>query len=105
MAGTAGDRTPWGEAPLRTEAVLRSFLDADGRLLVIPVKHAKRLVVLDYLAQMFEPGERYPELEVNRRLRGVHDDVATLRRYLVEEGFLDRESGVYWRIGGTVADL
>jgi hypothetical protein len=105
MAGTGGDRIPLGEALLRREAVLRSFLDAEGRLLVIPAKHTKRLVVLDHLAQLFEPGERYPELEVNRRLRGVHDDVAALRRHLVEEGFLDREAGVYWRIGGTVADL
>ena len=106
MAGTVvfmgGDRVPLDEALLRREAVLKAFLDTDGRLTSIPVKQAKRLVVLDHLAQLFEPGERYPELEVNRRLRAVHDDVAALRRYLVEEGFLDRESGVYWRIGGTV---
>jgi hypothetical protein len=101
----AGDRIPLGEALLRREAVLRAFLDADGRLLGIPAKHAKRLVVLDHLAQLFEPGERYPEVEVNLRLRAAHEDVAALRRYLVEEGFLDREGGIYWRIGGTVANL
>ena len=105
MAGTGGDRIRSGEALSHGQAVLRAFVDGDGRLLSIPAKHAKRLVVLDHLAQLFEPGERYPELEVNRRLRAVHDDVAALRRYLVEEGFLDREAGVYWRIGGTVPDL
>jgi hypothetical protein len=82
--------------------VLRSFLDQDGRLRSIPAKHSKRLVVLDHLAQRFEPGERYPEVEVNRRLREAHPDVAALRRHLVEEGFLDREGGVYWRTGGSV---
>jgi hypothetical protein len=60
--------------------------------------------VLDRLAQLFEPGERYPETEVNRRLRGAHDDVAALRRYLVDVGFLSRDGGVYWRTGGTVED-
>ena len=85
----------------RQDAVLRAFFDADGRLTIIPARHAKRLVVLDHLAQRFEPGERYSELEVNDRLRAAHDDVAALRRYLVDEGFLTREGGVYWRSGGS----
>jgi hypothetical protein len=87
---------------LNTAAILRSFFDADGRLLTVPAKRGKRLVVLDHLAQRFEPGERYPETEVNNRLREVHDDVAALRRYLVDEGFLSREVGIYWRSGGSV---
>ena len=44
----------------------------------------------------------YPEAEVNDVLRRYHDDYAALRRYLVDEGFLTREAGVYWRSGGTV---
>jgi hypothetical protein len=84
---------------------LRPFFDPEGRLITVPAKRAKRLLVLDRLAQLFEPGERYAEQEVNRRLRSAHDDVAMLRRYLVDEGFLDREGGVYWRIGGSVEDI
>ena len=82
--------------------MLRTFLAADGRLRVMPARRAKRLAVLDHLAQLFEPGVRYPEVEVNRRLRAVHDDVAMIRRYLIDEGFLGRENGSYWRVGGTV---
>jgi hypothetical protein len=82
--------------------VLRVFLGPDGRLVRIPAKHTKRLVVLDLLAQEFVPGERYSEVEVNNRLRPFHDDVAALRRYMVENLFLAREAGVYWRTGGTV---
>ena len=92
------------DALRRREKVLCTFFDDAGRLTSIPVKHAKRLVVLDHLAQLFEPGERYPESEVNRRLRGAHEDVAALRRYLVDEGFLSRDGGIYWRTGGTVED-
>jgi hypothetical protein len=46
---------------------------------------------------------RYPEREVNGILGGFDDDWATLRRFLVDEGFLSREAGVYWRSGGSVA--
>ena len=82
------------------------MLDAfvrDGRITSIPAAHAKRLVVLDWLAQDFEPGRRYPEREVNAHPRAPPPDTAALRRYLVDERLLDRAAGEYWRIGGTVA--
>ncbi len=82
-------------------AVLRTFI-RDGRLQQIPMARAKRLIVLEHLAAAFEPGVRYPEAEVNAILRAWHDDHAALRRYLVDEGLLSRESGVYWRSGGPV---
>ena len=66
----------------------------------MPAKRSRRLVVLDHVAQVFEPGRRYPEREVNVLLRAFYDDYAALRRYLVDEGFLAREDGEYWRSGG-----
>lgn len=86
-----------------TEKVLRVFVK-DGRLTAIPVKHSKRMVVLDWLSQSFEPGRRYSEQMVNLILGQRHPDTAALRRYLVDAGFLDRQSGEYWRSGGTVPD-
>jgi hypothetical protein len=84
------------------ERVLGAFLTGDGRLHTIPSKHAKLLVVLDHLAQSFEPGRTYPEQVVNETLTRFHPDYAALRRYLVENGFLTRQDAVYWRSGGTV---
>lgn len=84
-----------------TAAVLRAFF-VNGRLRTVPAKHSKRLVVLDRLARVFEPGVRYPETEVNARLQAFHPDYALLRRYLVDEGFMARDHGVYWRTGGSV---
>jgi hypothetical protein len=81
--------------------VLQHFLAADGRLKTIPTKHSKLMVVLDHLAQAFEPGTTYPEAKVNEILQRVHPDYAALRRYLVENGFMTREDNVYWRSGGT----
>jgi hypothetical protein len=88
-----------GAGPGQVE-VLRRFL-VDGRLRSIPVQRGKRLVVLDFLAQRFEPGRVYPEREVNAVLGRFHPDYAALRRYLVDEDFLERREGFYWRVGGT----
>jgi len=87
--------------PQREAAVLRAFL-RDGRLERLPVARSKRLVVLDHVSHAFELGVRYPEREVNTILRAFHPDHAALRRNLVDEGYLSREAGVYWRSGGTV---
>ncbi|MCW2705077.1 MAG: hypothetical protein JWQ37_3072 [Blastococcus sp.] len=91
---------PLSEDPAE-DAVLSAFV-RNGRLVSIPAQHSKRRVVLEHLVRVFEPGVRYPEREVNVLLGVWHADVAALRRYLVDEGLLTRESGVYWRSGGWV---
>jgi hypothetical protein len=90
------------EEPAEIARVLRSFV-RDGRLVSIPSVHSKRLIVLDWITQRFEPGRRYPESRVNLMLAQIHPDTAALRRYLVDEEFLSRENGEYWRSGGTYA--
>lgn len=91
------------EGPPEVARVLDAFV-RDGRLVSIPAARAKRLVVLDRLAQEFEPGRRYSEQMVNLMLGKWHADTAALRRYLVDEDFLDRADGRYWRSGGSVLD-
>jgi hypothetical protein len=83
------------------EAVVGRFIK-NGRLVIMPSKRGKLRLVLDHIAQDFEPGRTYPEPEVNEVLERYHHDYAALRRYLVDEDFLTREGGVYWRTGGTV---
>lgn len=102
-AGAATERhvIDHGATDPGTAAVLRVFLP-EGRLEQIPAARSKRLVVLDHIARVFEPGVRYAERDVNTLLTAFHPDYAALRRYLVDEGFLAREAGYYWRSGGTV---
>lgn len=83
------------------DAVLSAFV-RDGRLVSIPAQHSKRRVVLEHLVRVFDAGVRYPEREVNALLAVWHPDTAALRRYLVDEGLLSREAGLYWRSGGWV---
>lgn len=92
---------PTGDAPEDVAKVLRTCF-REGRLVRIPTKRAEKAIVLDRLAQEFDVGVRYRERQVNAILRRFHDDVAALRRYLVDEEFLDRAAGEYWRAGGTV---
>ena len=68
-----------------------------ARLETMPAKMPERSAVLAYLAQSFEPGRDYAEAEVNLLLARVHDDFATLRRYLIDEGLLRRARGIYRR--------
>jgi hypothetical protein len=86
---------------LDSEPDLRPFV-AGGRIVAMPAKRARRLLLLDCVAQEFEPGRQYREAEVDEILKEVYDDHASLRRHLIDEGMLSRESGMYWRTGGTV---
>jgi hypothetical protein len=83
------------------ETIVARFL-RDGRLVSFPARRSKRRIVLEHVAQSFEPGRHYSEREVDDILRAFHPDVATLRRYLVDEEFMDRDRGEYWRAGGRV---
>jgi hypothetical protein len=80
---------------------LRAFL-GQGKIETMPARQSRRRLLLDVIAQAFEPGVRYSERRVSLFLAGVHDDYAALRRYLVDEDFLSRADGQYWRSGGTV---
>ena len=88
-------------AALARDPRLRVFL-GDGRIQTVPAKRSRRLLLLDQIAQAFEPGVRYPEQRVSRFLGILHPDYAALRRYLVDEELLTRSDGQYWRSGGTV---
>ena len=90
---------PWSEDE---REILRRFFTGT-RLKEIPTSRKKRVVVLERLAQEFEPGLRYQEVDVNFTLQLFNPDYTALRRYLVDEGFLTRSEGVYWRSGGRYA--
>ena len=77
--------------------VVATFLK-DGRLVSIPAQYKKRRYVMDELARSFEWGRLYEEKEVNAILRQFHDDVASLRREMIDERIMMRENGRYWLV-------
>jgi hypothetical protein len=96
----APDLAALGATPEQAD-VLRHFLSDEGHLTRMPAAAGKRRLVLDFVAQRFEPGRVYPERDVNFMLGQFYRDYAALRRYLVDEGLLERRDNFYWRAGGT----
>jgi ADP-ribose pyrophosphatase YjhB (NUDIX family) len=99
-AAPAGPVVPLSADPA-TDAVLRAHT-RDGRITGFPAAAGKRRLLLEHVAAVFEPGVRYPEVEVNAIMRAWQDDYAMLRRALIDAALLDRADGFYWRIGGPV---
>ena len=93
---------PEVEAEAWERDVLRVFFEGE-RLKSIPIAHKRRQPVLKWLAARFEPDQLYPEAEVNTLLQNHHPDCAALRRYLVDDGYLARDHGIYWRTDGRAA--
>lgn len=79
---------------LERAKVIRDFFEGE-RLKQIPAQRKKRVIVLQHLLAKFEPGRDYSEREVSQLLKQVHEDFATLRRELVDYGFMQRAGGVY----------
>lgn len=91
--------------------VLNNYLELDindlektQRLKEIPSSRKKRLVVLKWLANQFDPGVQYSERTVNEILKRHHPDCATLRRELIGYQLMQRENGLYWRIAEDVGN-
>lgn len=89
------DALGWDEADAQ---VLRDHT-VSGRLTNLPSKQKKLIVILRWLATMFQADRLYSEPEVNAILKAAYaTDFAGLRRDLVDFGYLRRErgGGKYW---------
>lgn len=82
------------------EKLLKKYFPqgTDGPLATFPLKQKQKLVVLREIAKRFEREATYTEKEVNERLKAIYEDYVTIRRYLIDYGFLDRkpDGSMYW---------
>lgn len=69
------------------------------KLKVFSAREKKKIVILKEIAGQFDRERKYTEPEVNEILKAIYDDFATIRRYLIEYGFMDRtrDCRQYWR--------
>ena len=85
---------------LETEKIITTFFTSLDPLILkaFPPKEKKKLVILRVIAGQFEACKRYPEKEVNRILKSIYKDFASIRRYLIMYGFMDRtdDCSEYW---------
>lgn len=70
-----------------------------NKLRVFPVKESKRKALLPRFANLFEPNRNYNEKEVKEIIKEIYEDDATIRRYLIDYGFLKRskDGSKYYR--------
>jgi hypothetical protein len=70
------------------------------KLKVFSPKEKKKIVILRRIALQFEKGRKYSEKDVNVILKEIFEDYATIRRYLIEYGFMARTNDCkeYWLI-------
>lgn len=83
------------------EEILTSYFKEglDGPLSEFPKKEKRKIAILKHLTKKFDVKRKYTEAEVNGILRDVYHDYVTLRRYLIEYGFMDRDpDGSNYRI-------
>ena len=68
------------------------------KLIKFSSKEKKKLVILTKIAEQFAQDRKYAEKEVNQILSEIYGDYVTLRRYLIEYGFMDRtrDCKTYW---------
>ncbi len=79
------------------EEVLKNYI-VDGKLSTFPSKEKRKAIILTYFVKLFKPEIIYTEKEVNAIIKAIYDDYVTIRRYLIEYGYLDRlaDGSQYW---------
>lgn len=98
LAREAAPAAPDPAAAEYDRKVLSDFWLPDGRLKKIPAQQKKLMAVLRHLLKEFEPGQAYPEKQVNAILARFHPDTASLRRAMIEYKLMTRAAGKYTRV-------
>lgn len=79
------------------QKVINTFFEY-GKLKTIPSQKKKKRIVLEVIAQAFEFDRIYSEREVNIIIADFHDDFCTIRRDMIGERLLERDTKGYWRV-------
>ncbi|KYF66565.1 ArsR family transcriptional regulator [Sorangium cellulosum] len=90
----AGDGPAQRRAERSRTQVLRAFFRG-GVLVQMPKQWRKRRIVLEQFAGRFEAGRSYREQEVNEIIHALYPDHCTIRRMLVDEGYMARDGQLY----------
>lgn len=79
---------------------LKTFINTDGRVEQIPRKEKSKIILLQHLAESFSEQKIYKETDVNSIIMEMFDDYVSVRRYLIQYGFLARtnDGKKYWKI-------
>lgn len=77
------------------EKVIKIFFK-NKKLVKLPVQYKKKLIVVKEFLKLLIPDKKYSEKEINEIFSTYFDDYCTVRRILIDEGYLQRENQIYW---------
>ena len=81
------------------EKVIKAYFDMDsGKLISLPRKEKKKVIILQKIVESFDPNMKYSEKEVNIILIEFYSDYFMIRRSLIDYGFMKRtrDCREYW---------
>ncbi len=80
------------------ESIIKNYMDENGAVKTYPAKEKKKIIVLAEIVKNFSKGRKYSEKEINSMLKRIYEDYATIRRALIEYGFIERtnDCSSYW---------
>ncbi|MCZ0703871.1 DNA-binding CsgD family transcriptional regulator [Natronobacillus azotifigens] len=80
------------------DKVIKTYFNEAGRVDQFPSKEKRKIIILQEVIKKFDHSRNYQEQEVNAILQSIFDDHVTVRRYLIEYGFMDRskDGQSYW---------
>lgn len=70
----------------------------DRPISTFPSKEKRKIILLQQIMTNFEAGKKYIEKELNDILKPIYSDYVTIRRYLIQYGFMERtdDCTFYW---------
>lgn len=82
------------------EKIIKNYFETLEPLIlkILPSKEKKKIAVLRKITAQFDPTKLYTEKALNETLKTIYEDVATIRRYLIQYGFFERttDCSQYW---------
>ena len=82
------------------EEILSRYFTPEGELRIknFPAKEKNKIIIMQKIINRFEPNRQFSEKEVNEILKQYYEDFVSVRRALIEYGFMDRSGDCmyYW---------
>jgi len=80
--------------------LLSRYFDENGKTKIkgFPAKEKRKIIIMQKLIEDFQPSHKYTEKEVNELLKQHFEDYVSVRRCMIQYGFLDRsgDGTEYW---------
>ena len=73
------------------QKAIATYMDENGGIKQFPAREKKKIILLGEVMKNFKRGIAYSEAEINKVLKRIYEeDYPTLRRALIEYGFMER---------------